>query len=69
MGKPLRVGLVGAGQISGAYLETLPRLGNVTLTTIADLDRARAVAVAARLSADLLEYAENWLARLAKELK
>jgi PadR family transcriptional regulator AphA len=29
----------------------------------------RYVAVAARLSADLLEYAENWLARLAKELK
>ena len=49
MGKPLRVGLVGAGQISGAYLETLPSLGNVTLTTVADLDRARAVAVAARL--------------------
>ncbi|HYS40096.1 MAG TPA: hypothetical protein VEO01_31155, partial [Pseudonocardiaceae bacterium] len=49
MGKPLRVGLVGAGQISGAYLETLPRLGNVTLTRVADLDRARAAAVAARL--------------------
>jgi predicted dehydrogenase len=49
MGKPLRVGLVGAGQISGAYLETLPRLGNVTLTRIADLDRTRADAVAERL--------------------
>jgi hypothetical protein len=29
----------------------------------------RYVAVAARLSADLLEYAEGWLARLEKELE
>lgn len=46
MGGKMRIGLVGAGRISGAYLETLPRLGNVELTAVADLDRARARAVA-----------------------
>lgn len=40
----LRVGLVGAGQISGAYLRTLPRLENLRVTAIADLDAARAEA-------------------------
>ncbi|HEY0807703.1 MAG TPA: Gfo/Idh/MocA family oxidoreductase, partial [Pseudonocardiaceae bacterium] len=49
MGDPLRVGLVGAGHISGQYLDTLPRLDNVTLTTVADLDRDRADAVATRM--------------------
>jgi predicted dehydrogenase len=43
------LGLVGAGKISGAYLETLPRLDNVTLTAVADLDGARAAAVAAQV--------------------
>ncbi|GAA4603497.1 Gfo/Idh/MocA family oxidoreductase [Actinoallomurus liliacearum] len=49
MGDSLRLGLVGAGQISGAYLKTLPRLTNVTLTTVADLDGNRAAAVAAQM--------------------
>lgn len=43
---PLRVGLVGAGAISGAYLKTLPRLPGLRLTAVADLDPARAAAVA-----------------------
>jgi hypothetical protein len=30
MDDTLRLGLVGAGRFSGAYLETLPRLDNVT---------------------------------------
>jgi predicted dehydrogenase len=38
---------VGAGQISGAYLKTLPRLTNLELTAVADLDRERAEATAA----------------------
>jgi predicted dehydrogenase len=42
----LRVGLVGAGQISGAYLKTLPQLGNLRVTAIADLDAERAAATA-----------------------
>ncbi|MFE3829391.1 Gfo/Idh/MocA family protein [Streptomyces sp. NPDC059092] len=49
MGEPLRVGMVGAGTISGAYLDTLERLGNVTLTAVTDLDPGRAAAVAARV--------------------
>jgi predicted dehydrogenase len=43
----LRIGLVGAGQISGAYLRTLPTLANLSVTAVADLDAARARAVAA----------------------
>jgi len=44
---PLRIGLVGAGQISGAYLATLRRLSNVAVVTVADLDETRAAAAAA----------------------
>ncbi|WP_370266038.1 Gfo/Idh/MocA family oxidoreductase [Streptomyces sp. V4I8] len=43
----LRIGLVGAGQISGAYLRTLPALTHLSVTAVADLDAARARAVAA----------------------
>jgi predicted dehydrogenase len=44
--KQLRVGVVGAGNISRAYLRTLPLLGNVEVTAVADLvgDRAEAAA-------------------------
>jgi predicted dehydrogenase len=45
-GQILRVGVVGAGQISGAYLRTFPRLANLRVTAIADLDAARAAAAA-----------------------
>jgi predicted dehydrogenase len=43
----LRVGVVGAGQISGAYLGTLGRLSNVQVVAVADLDQARARTAAA----------------------
>lgn len=43
---PLRVGVVGAGNISGQYLATLERLTSLRLTAVADLDIARARAVA-----------------------
>ncbi|MFE7127005.1 Gfo/Idh/MocA family protein [Streptomyces sp. NPDC057617] len=49
MGEPLRIGMVGAGKISGAYLDTLERLDNVVLTAVTDLDPARAQAVADRV--------------------
>ncbi|MDX3853842.1 Gfo/Idh/MocA family oxidoreductase [Streptomyces sp. AK02-01A] len=49
MGEPLRIGMVGAGKISGAYLDTLERLENVTLTAVTDLDPSRARAAAARV--------------------
>lgn len=45
--QPLRIGIVGCGNISTAYLETFPRLDAVALTAVADLDMDRARAVAA----------------------
>ncbi|MFE2993010.1 Gfo/Idh/MocA family protein [Streptomyces sp. NPDC059262] len=44
---PLRIGIVGAGQISGAYLHAIPALANLSVTAVTDLDAARARAVAA----------------------
>ncbi|MFJ1646237.1 Gfo/Idh/MocA family protein [Streptomyces sp. NPDC088258] len=50
MGQPLRIGMVGAGAISGAYLDTLERLADdVRLTVVTDLDPRRAAAVARRV--------------------
>ena len=43
----LRIGVVGAGQISGAYLDTLRRLSNVEVVAVSDLDEARARTAAA----------------------
>ncbi|RKS80206.1 putative dehydrogenase [Motilibacter peucedani] len=47
MGQPLRVGVVGAGKISGAYLSTFPHLPQVAVTAVADLDADRARAAVA----------------------
>jgi predicted dehydrogenase len=43
---PLHVGIVGTGYISRQYLQTLRRLPELELTAVADLDPARAAAVA-----------------------
>lgn len=48
MGDTMRVGIVGVGTISDAYLRTLPRLGDLSLVAVADLDPARALACADR---------------------
>ncbi|MFJ2827881.1 Gfo/Idh/MocA family protein [Streptomyces sp. NPDC087263] len=53
MGEPLRIGMVGAGKISGAYLETLARLDTVRLTAVTDLDPDRAKEAAVRASGDV----------------
>jgi predicted dehydrogenase len=45
--KPLRIGVVGTGNISRAYLGTLPSLSNVEVTAVADLVADRAAAAAA----------------------
>lgn len=59
MGEPLRVGIVGAGAISGAYLKTFERLPGLRLTAIADLVPARARALAeARAGVAALPVAE-----------
>ena len=47
MGRPHGIGIVGAGVISGAYLDTLVGRDDVRVVAVADLDRARAEAVAA----------------------
>jgi predicted dehydrogenase len=47
VGKVLRVGIVGIGNVAGQYFATLPRLDNVRVTAVADLDHVRAEAVAA----------------------
>ncbi|MEV0848136.1 Gfo/Idh/MocA family oxidoreductase [Streptomyces sp. NPDC049954] len=49
MGEPLRIGVVGAGAISGAYLDTLDRLRDtLRVTAVADVNRVRAQQAAAR---------------------
>ncbi|GHH72972.1 oxidoreductase [Streptomyces sulfonofaciens] len=51
--KPLRVGMVGAGKISGAYLATLARLDDVRLTAVTDLDPDRAKQAALHAGGDV----------------
>ena len=63
-GAPLRIGMVGAGNISGQYLKTIGRLDDLRLTAVADLDvqRAREVAEphgAAALSTEQLMARED----------
>ena len=48
MGESLRVGIVGAGKISGQYSATVSRLSPVTVTAVADLDPDRARLLADR---------------------
>lgn len=50
MGEPLNVGVIGAGNISGAYLRTLETLPALKVAAVADRDPARAAA-AVRLTA------------------
>jgi len=47
MGKPLGVGIVGVGNISGQYLSNLPKLSNLKLVGVSDLNQDRSESVAA----------------------
>ncbi|MEJ3747513.1 Gfo/Idh/MocA family oxidoreductase [Actinomycetes bacterium KLBMP 9797] len=49
MGDPHRIGIVGLGVISRAYLNTLARHPALRITAVADLDPARSAAVAAEI--------------------
>ncbi|RXZ68251.1 Gfo/Idh/MocA family protein [Agromyces albus] len=49
MGDPHRIGIIGLGVISRAYLDTLAGAPSVRISAVADLDAARAEAVAAEL--------------------
>ncbi|MFJ4027568.1 Gfo/Idh/MocA family protein [Paenarthrobacter sp. NPDC089989] len=46
MGKPLNVGLIGCGAISAQYLASINRLPDINVVAVADVDPARARAVA-----------------------
>jgi predicted dehydrogenase len=46
VGQPLNIGIIGCGTIVAAYLATFPKLKAVKLTAAADIDPARAEAVA-----------------------
>lgn len=46
MGKPLKVGIIGCGAIIAQYLANFRKLGQIDLVAVADLDPARAQAVA-----------------------
>jgi predicted homoserine dehydrogenase-like protein len=48
-GKPVRVGLIGAGKFGSMYLSQVRRTPGVRLTTVADLDPARARAALAHV--------------------
>ena len=48
MGIPLRVGIIGVGNISTQYLTHIPTLPSLKLIALADLDMARAAEVAAK---------------------
>jgi predicted dehydrogenase len=47
VGEPLNLGIIGVGAISAQYLANLPKLPQLTLVAVADLDLSRAEAVAA----------------------
>ncbi|MEU9336676.1 Gfo/Idh/MocA family oxidoreductase [Streptomyces sp. NPDC048290] len=66
MGESLRVGIVGAGKISGAYLSTLERLDSVRITAVTDLDPDRARACAAR-AGDAVAVAPTVAALVARD--
>ncbi|MER6144971.1 Gfo/Idh/MocA family oxidoreductase [Streptomyces sparsogenes] len=60
---PLRVGMVGAGRISGQYLATLATTENLRLTAVTDLDPSRAEEVAAGAGAEAVGSLAGLLAR------
>lgn len=65
MGEPvstLRVGVIGAGAISGQYSKTLARLPHLPVTSIADLSQERAEALAAQHPGARVESVEQLLA-------
>ncbi|MFI7609278.1 Gfo/Idh/MocA family protein [Micromonospora sp. NPDC049366] len=63
MGDPHRVGVVGLGVISRAYLDTLANHPAVSIAALADLDAARSAAVAATIPGAEAVSVEGLLAR------
>jgi predicted dehydrogenase len=63
VGEPLRIGMVGAGKISGQYLDTIARLDGLRLTAVTDLDPGRAKEAAARAGAEAVGGVARLVAR------
>ncbi|MFC4035001.1 Gfo/Idh/MocA family protein [Streptomyces polygonati] len=63
MGRPLRIGMVGAGKISGAYLDSLAKLDGLRLTAVTDLDTGRAREAAGRGGAEVAADVSELVAR------
>lgn len=59
---PLRVGIVGCGNISGIYFENLTAYAGTTITAVADLDMARAKEAAKQRNVPLALTTEQLLA-------
>jgi predicted dehydrogenase len=62
VGGALRVGVVGAGKISGQYSATLARLPQVDITAVADLDVGRAQRLAGEHGARVVTLADLYAA-------
>ncbi|WP_232664499.1 Gfo/Idh/MocA family protein [Pseudonocardia sp. TRM90224] len=58
MGEPLKVGIIGAGSISGQYSESLARLPQTQVTAVCDLVPERAAALAAQHGARVISLPE-----------
>lgn len=58
MGEPLRIGLVGCGNISRQYLDSLQRLPNLRLVAVSDVHQPAADAVAAEQGVPARSVAE-----------
>ncbi|WP_165063175.1 Gfo/Idh/MocA family protein [Marisediminicola senii] len=58
MGNPLKIGVVGVGKISEQYFAEFPKLPGLELVAVADLDLARAKAVAAEQGVEALTVDE-----------
>ena len=55
MGKPLGVGIVGVGNISSQYLENIPKLSNLKIIGVSDLNKARQDEVARKNNVDSID--------------
>ncbi len=65
---PIRTGIIGCGDISGAYLRSLARFRDVQVAAVADLDPARARSVAASFGVPHALTVDELLARADLEL-
>ena len=58
MSAPLRIGIIGVGNISGQYLAAMPTYPTITITAVADLHEDRAAAAAASLGAAVVPVSD-----------